>query len=273
MVNRVTITIKQDILKKLDKMVDKKAVRNRSHAVENLLIKALNKVEVDTALIMAGGDGVNLRPITYEIPKALIPIKGHPILEHQLNIFKKYDIRNIFISASHMHNKIMEHFGNGSDFGLNITYLIEDTPRGTAGSITLLKQAKNTFAMLNVDTLISNLNIPEIYEFHKKEGKLATVLLSTTENTKRFGVAKMRGNLVVDFVEKPARSDSKLVNAGFCIFEPEIIKLVPNRKFMIEDLFRLLAKKEQLCGFLHDGFVFDVGNHEGYEKAIKEWKA
>lgn len=274
MVSRVTITIKPEILKKLDKMVDKKTVRNRSHAVESLITKALNRVEIDTALIMAGGDGVSLRPITYEMPKALIPIKGRPMLEHQLNILKKCDLRNIFASVNHMHGKIMERFGNGSNFGVNITYLIEDAPMGTAGSISLLKShAKGTFAMLNVDTLISGLNIPEIYEFHKREGKLATVLLSQAHNTHRFGVARMRGNLVTDFAEKPAKSDSKLVNAGFCIFEPEVMKLVPDRKFMIEDLFGLLAKKEQLCGFIHDGAVFDVGDHGGYEKAIKEWKA
>lgn len=273
MINRVTITIKHDILKKLDKMVDKKTVRNRSHAVENLLIRALNKTEMDTALIMAGGDGVNLRPITYEIPKALIPIKGRPVLEYHLNVFKKYDIRNIFISVNHMHNKIIEHFGDGSKFGMNIQYIIEENPLGTAGALAILrKHAKNTFAMVNVDTLISNLNIPEIYEFHKREGKQATVLLSTSENTKKFGVVKMQGNSVRDFMEKPKKSESKLVNAGFCIMEAEALKFVPDRKFMIEEFFNMLASKGQLSGCLHDGAVFDVGYNDGYERAIKEWK-
>src|SRR3972149_10373743 len=157
MVSRVTITIKPDLLKKLDKMVDKKSIRNRSHAVESLLVRALNKVEIDSALIMAGGDAVNLRPITHEIPKALIPIKGRPILEHQLNVLKKFDIRNIFVSVNHMHDKIRERFGNGSSLGVNINYLVEEKPLGTAGSLSLLK-ARGTVAMLNVDTLISDLN-------------------------------------------------------------------------------------------------------------------
>jgi len=273
MVNRVTITIKPEILKKLDKMIDKKTVRNRSHAVENLLTKAMNKIEVDTALIMAGGDGVNLRPITYEMPKALIPIKGRPVLEYHLNIFKKYDIRNIFISVNHMHNKIIEHFGDGSRFGMNIQYFIEESPLGTAGALASLKRhVKNTFVMVNVDTLISNLNIPEIYNFHKREGKQATVLLSTSENTRKFGVVRMQGSSVKDFMEKPTKSESKLVNAGFSIMEPEALKLVPARKFMIEELFKTLASRGQLSGCLHDGLVFDVGYHEGYERAIKEWK-
>ncbi len=273
MVDRVTITIKSEILKKLDKMIDKKIIRNRSHAVENLLVKALNKIEIDTVLIMAGGDGVNLRPITYEMPKALIPIKGRPVLEHHLNVFKKYDIRNIFISVNHMHNKIIEHFGNGSRLGMNIQYFVEDKPLGTAGALAnLRRQMKNTLAMINVDTLISNLNIPEVYEFHKREAKQATVLLSTSDNTRKFGVVKMHGNSVRDFMEKPTKSESKLVNAGFCLLEPEALKLVPEKKFMIEELFKILANKNQLSGCLHDGAVFDVADHEGYERAIKEWK-
>ena len=135
MVERVTITLKSDILKRLDKMVDKRNVRNRSHAIETLLSKAFSKTDIETALILAGGEGVNLRPITYEMPKAMIPINGRPIMEHQIEMLKKYDIRNLVISVGHMKEKVMEHFGNGSKSGVNIEYIIEDKPFGTAGCI------------------------------------------------------------------------------------------------------------------------------------------
>src|SRR3989344_6646984 len=128
MVERVTITLKHDMLKRLDKTVDRRNVRNRSHAIEILLSRALSRTDMDTALILAGGEGVNLRPITYEIPKPLIPINGRPILEHQIRMLKKYDIRNLVISVGHMKEKVMEHFGNGSNFGVSIEYITENKP-------------------------------------------------------------------------------------------------------------------------------------------------
>lgn len=272
MVERVTITVKHDMLNRIDKMVDKRTIRNRSHAIESLLSKALTRTGMDTALILAGGEGVSLRPITYEIPKPLIPIDGRPILEHQIRMLKKYDITNLVISTGYMKEKVMEHFGNGSRFGVNIEYIIEDMPFGTAGCLKPAKDfIKNNFIMLNVDTLV-NPDIYEMHEFHKKEGKLATVLLSTSPDTKNFGVAVMRGNSVVKFMEKPKNSRSNIINAGMCIFEPGVADFVTKQKFMIEELFGRLSKENQLSGYVYDGIVLDAGTHEGYERAIKSLK-
>jgi len=272
-VERVTITIKRDVLNKIDKMIDGKDIRNRSHAVENLILKSLGK-KLDTILILAGGEGTKLRPITYEIPKPLIPIHGKPILEHQINFLKKYGIGNILLSVGYMDDKIKEHFGSGSRLGVNINYIVEKKPLGTAGSLRLIKNyVRDSFAFLNVDTLMSP-DIMEMYEFHKKEGTIATILLVTVDDPSLFGVAKMRGNRILGFVGKPSlkRAPSRLIHAGFCIFEPEVIKFVPGERFMIEDLFQKLAKKGEISGFIHDGPIFDVGTTEGYSKAIKNWK-
>ena len=269
---RVTITIKQDILQKLDSMVDGANVKNRSHAAEQLIVRGMNKTDMDTVVIMAGGDGARLRPITYEIPKPLIPIKGRPVLEHQISMLKKFDIRNIILSVGKNYERIAEYFGNGSKFGINIEYLIEENPLGKMGSLRLLKgKIKNTFGVLNVDTLI-NTNIPEIYNFHKKQSTIATVLLATVNDPSAYGVVRMRGNNVVEFLDKPQKAPSNLIDASFYIFEPEILKFIPKGKFMTRDLFKILAKEGQLSGFVHDGIIFDVATPEGYEKAIKEWK-
>ncbi len=269
---RVTITIKSDILQKLNAMVDGGNVKNRSHAVEQLIVRGMSKTDLDTVVIMAGGDGAKLRPITYEIPKPLIPVKGRPVLEHQINMLKQFDIRNIVLSVGKNYGKIAEYFGNGSKFGVNIEYVVEERPLGKMGSLRLLKgRIKNAFAVLNVDTLI-NPNIPEIYDFHKKQGTLATVLLGTVEDPSEYGVVRMRGNHIVDFLDKPQKSPSNLVDASFYIFEPDVLKLIPKGRFMTRDLFRILAKEGQLSGFVHDGFMFDVATPQGYEKAIKEWK-
>ena len=274
MVERVTITIKKDILRRIDSMVDGREVRNRSHAIENLLFKSLSRNGLDTALVMAGGEGVNLRPITYELPKPLIPIRGKPVLEHQINMLKHYDITNILLAVNYMGDKIREYFGDGKKFGVDITYITEDRPMGTAGPISLAKDFINkSFVLLNVDTLM-NPNIHEMYEFHKRHKKLATVLLTTTDDTAQFGVVKMRGNQVLKFVEKPniKNAPSKLINAGLCVFDQSVVNMVPKRKMMIEELFSKLSRDEQLVGFLHDGTTFDIGTNKGYEKAIKEWK-
>lgn len=269
---RVTITVKQDILKRLDNMVGNGGIRNRSHAIEELIMRGMSKTELDTVVIMAGGDGARLRPITYEIPKPLIPIRGRPVLEHQISMLKKFDVRNIILSVGKNHEKIAEYFGNGSKFGVNIEYIVEQKPLGKMGSLRLLKgKIKNTFGVLNVDTLI-NPNIPEIYNFHKNQGTLATVLLATVSDTSEYGVVRVRGNRIVEFLDRPEESPSNLVDASFYIFEPEVLKLIPHGKFMTRDLFNILLKEGQLSGFLHDGFMFDVATHAGYERAIKHWK-
>lgn len=272
MVERVTITVKQDVLKRLDNMVDRRNIRNRSHAIEVMLSRAFGKTDIDTALILAGGEGVNLRPITYEIPKPLIPINGRPILEHQIRMLKKYDIRNLVVSVGYMKEKVMEHFGNGSNFGVSIEYIAEDKPFGTAGCLMPAKELiRNRFVMVNVDTLL-NPDLYEMHEFHKSQGTLATVLLSTSSETKNYGVAKMRGNRVVHFKEKPARSTSNIINAGLCIFEPGVSDYVTRQKFMIEELFNRLARDGQLSGYVYDGMVLDAGSHDGYERAIRAMK-
>ncbi len=272
MVERVTITLKHDMLNRRDRMVDKRSIMNRSHAIETLLSKAFTRTGMDTALILAGGEGISLRPITYEIPKPLIPINGRPILEHQIRMLKKYDITNLVISVGYMKEKVIEHFGNGSKFGVNIEYITEDRPSGTAGCLKPAKDfIKNSFIMLNVDTLV-NPDIYEMHEFHKREKRLATVLLSTSPDTKNFGVAVMRGNSVVKFSEKPAKSRSNIINAGMCIFEPEVPDFVTRQKFMIEELFSRLSRENQLSGYVYDGIVLDAGTHDGYERAIKTLK-
>lgn len=267
MVERITITINKDTLRRIDGMVDGREIRNRSHAIESLLARSINKTGLDTALVMAGGN------VIHGVPKPLIPIGGRPILEHQINLLKRHDITNIFLAVGDV-DKVRQHFGNGEKFGVSITYIVEDKPMGTAGPISLARDFINkNFLFLNVDTLMDP-NIFEMYEFHKKHKKLATVLLTTVDDPSHFGVVKMLGNQVLKFVEKPdvKRAPSKLINAGLCIFDRSVADLVPHRKMMIEELFSKLSKQEQLMGFLHDGVTFDVGTSKGYEKAVKEWK-
>ena len=189
-------------------------------------------------------------------------------------MLKKYDITNVVIAVDYMNEKIRQHFGDGSRLGVDISYIVEEKPMGTAGAIGLAKgHIGKNFLFLNVDTLMDP-NIPEMYEFHKRHKKLGTVLLTTVGDPSSFGVVKMRGSQILKFVEKPnlSKAPSRLINAGLCIFDHSVVNLVPKRKMMIEELFGKLSREEQLVGYLHDGVTFDVGTPEGYGKAIKEWK-
>src|SRR3989338_718402 len=274
MIERVTITVNKDIVRRVDSLVDGREIRNRYNAIETLITRSLSKTGLDTALVMAGGEGAHFRPVTYEIPKSLIPIRGKPILEHQINLLKRYDVTNIILAVDYMNEKIRQHFGDGRKFGVDITYVVENKPMGTAGAIGLAKDhLSKSFLFLNVDTLMDP-NIPEMYEFHKSKKKLATVLLTTVGGPSSFGVVKMRGNQILKFVEKPnlSKAPSRLINAGLCIFDQTVTSMVPKRKMMIEELFSKLSKDEQLVGYLHDGVTYDVGTAQGYEKAVKEWK-
>jgi len=271
-IKRVTITVRPDLLKKLDRMIDGNEVRNRSHAVEQLILRGMTKTELTTAVIMAGGDGAKLRPITYEIPKPLIPVKGRPVLEHQINMLKSYDIRNLIIAAGSNYGKVSEAFGNGARLGVRIEYIPENRPLGNIGALGMMKERiKDTFAVLNVDALI-NPDIAQMYNFHKKEGRLATVLVASVNDPRDYGVVKMRGSQVIEFESRPDQTKSNLVDASFYIFEPAVLKYIKDGRVMIKDLFRTLIKEGQLSGFVYDGFLFDVATHEGYEKAIKEWR-
>jgi mannose-1-phosphate guanylyltransferase len=241
---RVTITIKSDTLKRIDKMVDGRDVKSRSHAIEQLIMKSM--AHIDTALILAGST-----------KKALADINGTPLVKRQIDMLRANGVEDIYLAVS-------------SDFPRNFdaVYIVEKTPLGTAGSIKLL-EAKSTFAVLNGDTLVSP-DIREMAEFHKTQGALATVLLVAEKDPSTFGAVRMRGNRVLEFIEKPKTNEARLVNAGFYLLEPEIIKMIPNGRSMLETLMEKLAKEEKLGGFVHDGPAFDIGTAEGLKKAVKQ---
>jgi mannose-1-phosphate guanylyltransferase len=195
------------------------------------------------------------------------------VLEHQIDFLKDHGITDIIIASDTQQDQLKQRFGDGRAYGIKIKYIVEDKPMGTAGAISLARDfIEGSFLMLNVDTLM-NPNIHDITDFHRQHGKLATVLLTTTDDPSRFGVVKMKGNQVLKFTEKPKADSgtSRLINAGLCIFEKKVADIVPNRKIMIEELFKNLSKRNQLMGFLHGEPIFDVGTKEGYERAEKEW--
>lgn len=227
------------------------------------------------AIILIGGQATRLRPITLEKPKALIELQGKTIVEHVFDLLKKYGITDITLSVGHLKEQIKDYFGDGRKFGVKISYIEEDEPLGTAGPLNLLSEKiTETFITGNGDEL-KEININKMLKFHRQMGGLATLALTKVDDPSMYGVARLLGSKILEFVEKPKKekAPSNLINAGFYILEPEVLNLIPQGRAMFEyDVFPKLASAGKLYGFEFSGQWFDTGNLERLEEAEKEWR-
>ena len=276
---RITITIRKDLLGRLDQTIDHQRVRNRSHAFEVALSRMFES-QTKQAVILASGEGVNLRPFTYEIPKPLIPVNGRPLLEYAIETLRQHEITSIIITVSHLAEKIQAHFGDGSAFGVRITYVHENKPSGTAGALLAARHAlsNSPFVMMYGDVLVG-LDVTEFLQTHSQQkAALGTLALTSVADPSTYGAVKMRGNGIVEFSEKPTvGSDvSHLVFAGVASFNPSIFDFFPAKhrgKLSLEkDIFPELIKQGRLYGYPFEGKWFDVSTPESYENALKNWR-
>jgi NDP-sugar pyrophosphorylase family protein len=231
------------------------------------------------AIILAGGIGTRLRPLTYEIPKPLLPVQGKTLTEHVFDILKTADVDEVYLSIGHMADKIKEYFKDGKKFGIKIKYLVENEPLGTGGWMHIMQEKnlipEEDFIVLNGDNLF-DIDFKEMHEFHKKEKALITLSLYEIEDVESRGVVAMQGNKVVDFVEKPKKEEapSHYISAGYYIFSPEVFKYLPKeKKFMLENhLFPVLAKQKKVAGFISKAQWFDTGTFDRWQRVIEEWR-
>jgi len=274
MKERITLTIGKSLLEKIDKSIDGICIKNRSHAVELLLMKALGADVPKKALILAGGKGTRMKPITEEIPKPMIPLMGQPLIQHTIDLLKKYNIIDVIISVGYKAEQIKEYFGNGSKFGIKITYIEEDKPLGTAGPLKLAEQLlTSTFILCNADEL-KEIDLADMFRFHKKNQGIGTVALTTAKNPESYGVARLQGNRILEFIEKPKEPPSNLINSGLYILEPEVTRYVPDGFSMIEkDVFPKIARAGKLYGYHFSGYWKDLGTIETYRQAIEELRS
>ena len=274
--NRLTITLKKAILKQLDEYIDGARIRNRSHAIEYVLSKYFAP-KISQALILAGGQGLKMRPFTYEMPKAMIPVNGRPILEYIIENLRRYDVRDLIISIGHQGVKIKQHFGDGSKFGVKISYL--DQGKNQSGTAAPVLQAKKMLGqkpfLVYYGDVLAKIDLDDLIDFHFSANSVATIALTSVNQPADWGVVRLQGSRIYSFLEKPeARRDlSHLINAGIYLFEPAIFKyLTPQNKRLEKEVFPRLVGERKLFGYLFAGQWFDVGNPEVYKQAVKEWK-
>ncbi|MEM3126735.1 MAG: nucleotidyltransferase family protein [Candidatus Woesearchaeota archaeon] len=227
------------------------------------------------AIILAGGKGERLRPLTLTTPKHLIKINGKTLLEYQFSLLKKYGITEITLSVGYLAEKYKEYYKDGSKFGVDIDYVVEEEPLGTAGCLRLIKdKITKTTIVMNGDELRET-NIDKLIAFHKQKNAIATIALKAVEDTSQFGVVEIENGQIKRFVEKPKPEDapSNLINSGLYVVEPEIINYVKPGKCMFEfDIFPKLAEEGKLFGIEVVGKWFPTDTFERIKAAKRGWK-
>ena len=273
MKERITITIATDLLEEIDNKVDGTTIKNRSHAIELFLAKSLQRQSVSQAVILAGGpEEIEIERKRVHAPMVIINKK--PVLEHIIYMLKRQGINQIIISVGHKKDDIMQHFGDGSHFGITINYVEEDEPLGTAGALKKASEyITNTFVVCNGDEL-KDIDVRDMLDFNRKQGSSATLALTTVSDAKDYGVVILNGNKVYRFIEKPTGNiPSNLISAGLYLFEPEMLNNIPEGYARLEeDVFPKLAQSEDLSGFVFYGKWQDIRSKEGYEKARQQWE-
>ena len=228
------------------------------------------------AVLMAGGEGSRLRPLTLQRPKPLVPVVNKPIMEHIVGLLKSHNINDILVTLYYMGDEIQTYFGDGSAWDVNMLYSVEDSPLGTAGAVKLLeKHLDDTFLIVSGDSM-TNIDISAAVEFHKKSRSMATIVLTRVETPLEYGVVIIdEKGRIQRFLEKPGWGEvfSDTVNTGMYIIEPEVLKLMkPGKKYdWSNDIFpKLLAAGKPIYGAVQEGYWCDIGNLKQYREVHED---
>lgn len=183
------------------------------------------------ALLLVGGKGTRLRPLTNRLPKPMVPVMGKPLLERTLETLKHHHVDEVVLSTCYKSEYISRYFGDGSNLKLKIHYVREDFPLGTGGAIKNSEQYfDDSFYVLNAD-ILSNIDFSEMMRFHKRKKADVTIAVTRVRNPSDYGVIEYDENgYATSFREKPQKIVSHLINAGVYIFEPDVLKMIPTGK-------------------------------------------
>jgi len=222
------------------------------------------------AVIMAGGEGTRLRPLTSNQPKPMLPMANIPMMEHVVNLLRTHGFEDIVVTVAFMANAIRTYFGDGSEFGVRMVYATESTPLGTAGSVRNAKdELDERFLVISGDVL-TDIDLGAVLDFHEAHGGLATLALKAVENPLEFGIVITNEDGSIErFLEKPTWGQvfSDTINTGIYVLEPEIFDFIPEGQvvdFSGESFPAALAAGKGLFGYVAEGYWEDVGTLEAY---------
>jgi len=222
-------------------------------------------------ILMAGGLGTRLRPLTEDVPKPLLKIGNKPILETIIENFAKYGFVNITISVNYKADMIKEYFGDGSALGVNIDYIEETKRLGTAGALSLIKERpQEPFFVMNAD-LLTNVNFEHLLDFHLMEHSVATMCVREYDYQVPYGVIETEGSLIISIEEKPVHKF--FVNAGIYTLSPQVFEYIPKNEFYdMPTLFDDIIKdKLTTVSFPIHEYWLDIGRMSDFEQAQNEY--
>ena len=233
------------------------------------------------ALILAGGKGTRLRPLTVYTPKPIVPLMNRPFLLYQIEILRRAGITDITLSLNYQPTKIEYLLGDGSDYGVKLRYVTEPAPMGTAGAYKYAEDAiRETTVVFNGD-ILTDVDISEIINFHKEKRAEATIVLTPVENPSAYGLVETDAERkVLRFLEKPKPEElenltTKNINAGIYVLEPTVLDLIPkgeNHSFEYNLFPALLEKKKAFFAFVMEHEYWrDIGTAESYLNAHQDF--
>lgn len=236
--------------------------------VDNLL---KSKIKTNRVVLMVGGLGTRLRPLTEHTPKPMLKVGNKPILETIILNFKKYGFVNIILSVSYKFEIIEEYFGDGSKFGVNIEYVHESKRMGTAGSLSLIREKlEEPFFVMNGD-LLTNINFTQMMEYHRTNETFATMGVREYDFQVPYGVLEMDNINILSIKEKPIHKF--FVNAGIYILDTKVLNFIPENIFFdMPTLFeKILEEKLKTISFPIHEYWLDIGKIEEYKRANSEY--
>lgn len=229
------------------------------------------------AILLAGGFGTRLRPLTLRTPKPIVPIFDRPFLSYQIDILKQLpEIDEVILSLNYQPDSIKTIIGNGQNFGLRIRYLVEPSPLGTGGAVKFAESyLDGTTVVFNGDVL-TGIDLPEVLRLHRNRKASATIVLSPVDNPSAYGLVETdaAGN-VIRFLEKPdpAEISCNTINAGIYVLEPETFERIPqNTKYSIERSYfpSLVDTNETFVAYIDDSYWLDIGTAAKYLQAHRD---
>jgi dTDP-glucose pyrophosphorylase len=221
------------------------------------------------AVIMAGGFGTRLSPLTDDVPKPMLPVGDRPLMEYTVEQLRKAGIHKLNITTHYLTEKISAYFKNGSDFGVEIHYIEEETPLGTAGALGLMEAAQDPMLVINGD-ILTRVDFRAMLDFHRKHQADLTVGVRQYEMEVPYGVIECVGPDVVRLSEKPRHRF--LVNAGVYLLEPGVLTYIPRQQFfnMTDLIDRLLETGRKVVSFPILEYWLDIGQPLDYQKAQED---
>ncbi len=225
------------------------------------------------AVILAGGEGTRLRPLTSNQPKPMLPMANRPMLEHIVKLLADHGFDDIVVTIAFLANQIRNYFGDGSDFGVQMRYASEDTPLGTAGSVrNAAEELDDTFLVISGDVL-TDIDLTEFVKAHREAGAFGSIALKRVEDPVEFGIVITRPDGFIErFLEKPTWGQvfSDTINTGIYVLEPEVFDFIPEGEVVdfSSDVFpAILEQGKPLLGHVVEGYWEDVGTLDAYVRA------